>query len=162
MDDEIKNNMDKGDSSIDFSDLNKIARKISPEAKKNEVNIAETSAQLFDKTLENLSTISGFLTAGIYNNKGDVLAHIILNGFNFDKIGSLAIELCAAAESISDKLNLGMCNFVETHTESYIFIHMCVASGKGAMGVILDKNGNIGLTRQKMRKEGSTLIQEFK
>lgn len=118
-------------------------------------------AQAFNESLENLSTISGFLAAGIYNSSGDVLAHLDRKDFKFQEIGSLAIELYTSAKLISDKMGIGTCNFVETHTDQYIFIHMCVVPGKGAMGVLLNSDGNVGLSRHQMRKEGLKLVPEF-
>ena len=119
------------------------------------------SVLLFNESLENLSTISGFLAAGIYNSSGDVLAHLDRKNFRFEEIGSLAIELYTSAKLISDKMGIGTCNFVETHTDRYIFIHMCVVPGKGAMGVLLTADGNVGLSRHQMRKEGLKLVPEF-
>ncbi len=119
------------------------------------------AAHIFNESLEILSTISGFLAAGIYNSSGDVLAHLDRKNFKFQEIGSLAIELYTSAKSISDKMGIGVCNFVETHTEQYIFIHMCVVPGKGAMGVLLSSDGNVGLSRHQMRKEGLKLVSEF-
>lgn len=124
-------------------------------------NMPTNAAQIFNESLENLSTISGFLAAGIYNSSGDVLAHIDRKNFKFEEIGSLAIELYTAAKLISDKMGIGTCNFVETHTEQHIFIHMCVVPGKGAMGVLLSSDGNVGLSRHQMRKEGLKLVSEF-
>ncbi len=119
------------------------------------------AAQIFNESLENLSTITGFLAAGIYNSSGDVLAHLDRKNFKFQEIGSLAIELYTSAKLISDKMGLGTCNFVETHTDQYIFIHMCIVPGKGAMGVLLSSDGNVGLSRHQMRKEGLKLVPEF-
>jgi len=119
------------------------------------------AAQIFNESLENLSTITGFLAAGIYNSSGDVLAHLDRKNFKFQEIGSLAIELYTSAKLISDKMGIGTCNFVETHTDQYIFIHMCVVPGKGAMGVLLSSDGNVGLSRHQMRKEGLKLVPEF-
>ncbi|MEN8152996.1 MAG: hypothetical protein ABFR75_03165 [Acidobacteriota bacterium] len=161
MNDEININFDEGDASIDFSDLEDNTPEDNPETKKDGGNMSVNSAQIFNETLESLSTISGFLAAGVYNSSGDVLSHLDRKGFNFEEIGSLAIELYIAAVSISDKMGLGMCNFVETHTENYIFIHMCVVPGKGAMGVLLESKGNVGLARHQMRKEGAKLVSEF-
>lgn len=162
MYEEININIDEEDSSIDFSDLNEIILDRSPETKKKTENISVPSTQLFDEALENISTISGFLAAGIYNSSGDVLAHKNSKGFNFDKAGSLVIELCVASESISDKMNLGIFSFIETHTENYIFIHMFIVPGKAAMEVLLKSKGNVGLARHQMRKEGLKLVPEFK
>ncbi len=119
------------------------------------------TAQIFNESLENLSSITGFLAAGIYNNSGDVLAHLDRKNFKFQEVGSLAIELYSSAKSISEKMGIGTCNFVETHTDMYIFIHMCVVPGKGAMGVLLSSDGNVGLSRHQMKKEGVKLISEF-
>ena len=127
---------------------------------KTEEKMSNT-AQVFSESLESLSETSGFKAAGIYNSSGDVLAHLDRGEFHFEDIGSLAIELYLSAKSISDKMGIGECNFVETHTEEYVFIHMCVVPGKGAMGVLLGKDGNVGLARHQMRKEGKKLIPEF-
>ncbi len=129
---------------------------------KNEGDKMPTNAaQIFNESLESLSTISGFLAAGIYNSSGDVLAHLDRKNFKFQEIGSLAIELYTSAKLISDKMGIGTCNFVETHTDQYIFIHMCIVPGKGAMGVLLSSDGNVGLSRHQMRKEGLKLVPEF-
>ena len=118
-------------------------------------------AENLNITLDTLSDISGFIAAGIYNGSGDILATNDKKEFKFGEIGSLALELYKNAKSISDKMGLGVCNFIETHTESYIFIHMCIIPGKGAIGVLLSSDGNIGLARHQMRKEGERLIPDF-
>lgn len=132
-----------------------------PDLKKKGDNMPVNAAHAFNESLENLSTVTGFLAAGIYNSSGDVLAHLDRKNFKFEEIGSLAIELYTAAKSISEKMGIGTCNFVETHTEQFIFIHMCVVPGKGAMGVLLSSDGNVGLSRHQMRKEGLKLVPEF-
>ena len=132
-----------------------------PDLKEKGDNMPINAAHAFNESLESLSTVTGFLASGIYNSSGDVLAHLDRKNFKFEEIGSLAIELYTAAKSISEKMGIGICNFVETHTEGYIFIHMCVVPGKGAMGVLLSADGNVGLSRHQMRKEGLKLVPEF-
>lgn len=114
-----------------------------------------------NSALESLASITGFMAAGVYNSSGDVLSRIDRESYSFEEIGCLAIELYSSAKSISDKMGLGICNFVEVHTEKYIFVHMCIVPGKGAMGVLLNIGGNVGLVRHQMKKEGLRLIPEF-
>ena len=82
-----------------------------------------TNLSRFDKAFENLSTVSGFLIAGIYNSQGEVLAATSSSRFNFHEVGGFAIELYRGAKGITDKMGLGTCNFVETHTDNFIYIH---------------------------------------
>ncbi len=160
MEDDFQIDLEDVASSFDLNLTQDSDNDISTLKNKGE-KMVTNSANAFNETLENLSTISGFLAAGIYNSGGDVLSHIDKKGFNFEEIGSLAIELYTAANSISKKMGIGSCNFVETHTENFIFIHMCIIPGKGAMGVLLSSDGNVGLSRHQIRKEGQKLIPEF-
>ncbi|MCK5004028.1 MAG: hypothetical protein KAS21_03025 [Candidatus Aminicenantes bacterium] len=161
MDDNFEINLNDLTGDPDHIDDIDLSNSEIPSLKNKGDKMPTNAAHIFNESLENLSTISGFLAAGIYNSSGDVLAHLDRKNFRFEEIGSLAIELYTSAKLISDKMGIGMCNFVETHTEQYIFIHMCVVPGKGAMGVLLSADGNVGLSRHQMRKEGLKLISEF-
>lgn len=161
MDDNFEIDLSEGNDVFDSGDGLNLSLDNIPEKKNGGGKMPTNAAQIFNESLENLSTISGFLAAGIYNSSGDVLSHLDRKNFKFQEIGSLAIELYTSAKLISDKMGIGTCNFVETHTDQYIFIHMCVVPGKGAMGVLLSSDGNVGLSRHQMRKEGLKLVPEF-
>lgn len=132
-----------------------------PQTKEADTTMSPNLTEMFTSAFENISGISGFVAAGVYDGHGQILSDRSSSDFNFKEVGGQAIELYRAAKSISDKMGLGVCNFVETHTDKYIFIHMCIVPGKGAMGVLLTRDGNIGLTRHQMEKEGRRLAPEF-
>ncbi len=151
------------DNSLGISSIQDLLSEDDIEVSKNGGEKMQKSlSDNLNETLETLAGISGFIAAGVYNGSGDILATNDKKGFKFDEIGSLALELYKDATSISDKMGLGLCNFIETHTKEYIFIHMCIIPGKGAIGVLLGSDGNIGLARHQMRKEGERLIPDFK
>lgn len=149
------------DSFEEKADLESLVNNFSENNKNEGVNMNNNLSEVLNKTMETLSGISGFIAAGIYNGSGDILATNDKKSFKFEEIGTLAIELYKNAKSISDKMGLGICNFIETHTEKYIFVHMCIIPGKGAIGVLLSSDGNVGLTRHQMRSEGENLIPYF-
>jgi len=126
-----------------------------------EKNMTPSNVDKFEGAFENIAGISGYVASGIYNGSGEILASRASGEFNIQEVGGLAIELYKSARSIAEKMGMGVCNFVEIHTDDYIFIHSCIVPGKGAMGVLLKTSGNIGLTRHQMRKEAKNLVSEF-
>lgn len=158
----LRIDFDEGDgNSTDFSALQKLLSEDEEIISKGDKTMPNKLSENLKETLETLSGISGFVAAGIYNGSGDVLATNDKKGFKFNEIGSFALELYKNAKSISDKMGLGLCNFIETHTQNFIFVHMCIIPGKGAIGVLLSQDGNIGLARHLMKKEGERLIPDF-
>jgi response regulator of citrate/malate metabolism/predicted regulator of Ras-like GTPase activity (Roadblock/LC7/MglB family) len=132
------------------------------EAKKKDEPPAQVRNQRFESAFDTLSAIAGFVAAGIYDDDGEMAASRVKNKFNFRDIGGLAVELYNAARTLSDKMNMGNCDFVEIHTDKYIFIHTNIVPGKGSLGVILTSDGNVGLTRHRMNTESRQLAPEFK
>jgi len=131
------------------------------ESKQKESDMAEEKENKFNEAFKNISEISGYVASGVYNGNGEILASRASTDFNIQEVGGLAIELYKSARSIAEKMGIGVCNFVEIHTDNYIFIHSCIVPGKGAMGVLLEASGNIGLTRHQMNKEAKKLVSEF-
>ncbi|MBN1150854.1 hypothetical protein JXA84_06515 [candidate division WOR-3 bacterium] len=73
----------------------------------------------------------------------------------------MAVELYRASKIITDRMGLGMANFVEVRTDNYIFIHTCIIPGVAAMAVIVTKDGNLGLIKHEMLKAAKSLAPEF-
>jgi predicted regulator of Ras-like GTPase activity (Roadblock/LC7/MglB family) len=116
---------------------------------------------MFKEVFKNISDVKGFVAAGIYSGNGEIIASYGKEDINFKEVGGLAIELYTAAVSISDKMGIGMTNFIETHSDKFVFIHKCIVPGKGAIGILLESSGNIGLLKHQMAKEVKKLIPEF-
>lgn len=131
------------------------------EREAKERDMAQEQGNKFEEAFTNIAEISGYVASGVYNASGEILASRASGEFNIHEVGGLAIELYKAARSIAEKMGIGICNFVEIHTDDFIFIHSCIVPGKGAMGVLLKTSGNIGLTRHQMRKEAKKLVSEF-
>ncbi len=114
-----------------------------------------------EKTLDPLGEVSGFVAGYIYYGTGEIIVSKAPKEMENEQMGGLAVEMYVAAKTIVDRMGLGTANFVEVHTDKFIFIHTCVVPGIAAMGVILSKSGNIGLMRFHMTKLSKALIPEF-
>ena len=117
---------------------------------------------LNETALNPLEGISGFAAAYVYLGSGETLISKTNQDMKDANIGGLAVELYRAAKIISDRMGLGIANFVEVHTEHYIFIHTCIIPGVAAMAVIVSKDGNLGLIKHEMVKIAKSLEPEFK
>lgn len=117
--------------------------------------------ELDNAVFEPLKKISGFVGTEIYSGTGDVLLADIPESINTDEVGGLAIELYKNARSIAKQMGMGTADLVELRTESHYFLHSCIVPGKGALGVLMLKDGNVGLMRHTMRKISESLIPHF-
>ncbi len=118
--------------------------------------------KMFENIFDEFETISGFAAAGIYNGTGKILSSTSnTKELNFNEVGEQAIKLYKAAKEVCSKMNIGTTNFIETHTDNFTFIHTCIVPGKGAIGVVLKKNGNIGMTRYHMKEVVKRLKPKF-
>jgi predicted regulator of Ras-like GTPase activity (Roadblock/LC7/MglB family) len=119
--------------------------------------------KMFENVFDEFETISGFAAAGIYDGTGKILTSTSnTNELDFNEVGEQAIKLYKAAKEVCSKMKIGTTNFIETHTDNFTFIHTCIVPSKGAIGVVLKKNGNIGMTRYHMNEVVNRLRPQFK
>lgn len=116
---------------------------------------------LNDEVFEPLKKISGFIGAEIYSGTGEVLLAQAPETINVDEVGGLAIELYKNARAIAEQMKMGIADLVEVRTESHYFLHACIVPGKGALGVLMKRDGNVGLMRHTMRGISESLISDF-
>jgi len=116
---------------------------------------------LNDEVFESLKKISGFIGAEIYSGTGDVLLAKAPEEINVDEVGGLAIELYKSARAIAEQMKMGLADLVEVRTESHYFLHTCIVPGKGALGVLMNRDGNVGLMRHTMRGISESLVPDF-
>jgi FixJ family two-component response regulator/predicted regulator of Ras-like GTPase activity (Roadblock/LC7/MglB family) len=124
--------------------------------KKKEENMALTE-EVFDE----LSTTKGFVAAAVYLGNGEVIISKTSEKVPVQKMGGLAIELYKVAKDFAGKMNMGMTDFVEIHTEKYKFIHTCIVPGVAAIGLIITSDGNVGLTKHNMSNIKNELKTDF-
>jgi response regulator of citrate/malate metabolism/predicted regulator of Ras-like GTPase activity (Roadblock/LC7/MglB family) len=124
-------------------------------------NKKEGKMAISENIFDSLSTISGFTAGAVYYGDGELVTQKSLTDIDPGKMGGLAVELYKGATSIVDKMGLGVANFIEVHTDEYSFIHTCVLPGVAALGVIVKKDGNIGLLKHEMLAVAKSLIKEF-
>jgi len=119
--------------------------------------------KMFENVFDEFETISGFVAAGIYDGTGKILTSTSnTKELDFNEVGEQAIKLYKAAKEVCSKIKIGTTNFIETHTDNFTFIHTCIVPSKGAIGVVLKKNGNIGMTRYHMNEVVNKLRPQFK
>jgi len=148
---ELRNEVIKRTIDIPFEELIfKIVKSLDEEEAK-QVNLKEE--WMFENTFDDFESISGFIAGGIYDGTGKILASTSKSkNLNIDDVGVQAIKLYKAAKEVCSSMNIGTTNFIETHTDEYTFIHTCIVPGKGAVGILLKKDGNIGMTRFQMKE----------
>lgn len=111
---------------------------------------------------DDIKSVSGFQGSALYASNGELILSATANNSDMGYIGALAVELYKSAKYIADKMQLGVTNFVEIHTENSIFIHSCIIPGVAALGVLCSNTGNTGLIKFEMKKLCSKLRAEFK
>jgi predicted regulator of Ras-like GTPase activity (Roadblock/LC7/MglB family) len=116
---------------------------------------------LENEIFEPLKKISGFVGSIIYSGTGEVILADAPSTINTDEVGGLAIELYKNARAIAERMKMGIADLVEVRTESHYFLHACIVPGKGALGVLMLRDGNIGLMRHTMRRISESLVPDF-
>lgn len=125
----------------------------------------EVIPMINESLFNDLMSVSGVLAASIYSASGDVLLSRINDKGDYTEIeyiGPLAVEIYRKVKEISTKMNTGTPDFMSFETQRYTFVHRCVIPGVGAIGVLLNKTGNIGLTKLEILKICRTIAPEFK
>lgn len=116
---------------------------------------------LNNEVFEPLKKISGFIGVEIYSGSGEVLLAEAPDTINVEEVGGLAIELYKNARAIAEQMKMGIADLVEVRTESHYFLHACIVPGKGALGVLMKRDGNVGLMRHTMRGISESLVPDF-
>gem|GEM_PF-7019237 len=116
---------------------------------------------LDNMVFEPLKKISGFIGAEIYSGNGEVLLADAPGSINTEEVAGLAVELYKTARAIAEQMKMGIADLVEVRTESHYFLHACIVPGRAGLGVLMTKDGNVGLMRHTMRKISESLIPDF-
>jgi len=116
---------------------------------------------LENAVLDPLKDISGFLGASVYTGSGELLISEAPEAMNIEKVAGLAVELYKNARAIAEQIEIGVADLVEVRTETHYFLHACIVPGKGGMGLLMQRDGNVGLMRLTMRKIAESLVPDF-
>ena len=128
----------------------------------NNKKIKEQVMRIDETLFHDLASLPGFIAAGVYLGTGELVAAKASKEMDVSYLAGLAVELYKTAKSMAEKIELGSTDFVEIHTETNAFMHTCITPGVAALGVVVSKNGNMGLLKHEMRKLARCLVSEFK
>ena len=121
----------------------------------------EDSMTIDEKIFGDISSITGFIAAGVYFANGELISATPSKQVDLNHLGGLSVELHRYALSMTEKIKIGYADFVEVHSGTHVFMYESIVPDVAALNVMMKRDGNVGLMKYEMKKLAKSLSPRF-
>lgn len=107
--------------------------------------------EIDDRIFAAITDISGFKSAALYNQEGELLWEEKSGSFSLEEKGEHFLQLYSDALMVCQDMSCGALNHIQFHSETFIIIVSELIPKKIYIVVALESWGNLGMVKNKLK-----------